>query len=205
MKLINEKGSTRLPHTTSETSTQTKYSRDAKASKFEPWREEILAILASRQAYSQESMSALSLARHQHSGCNFVVCPDKQAAFNEWAAKEDEALVGAFRIMLDRDGKLLLIAKVDLFKNGRTNTYHQGLAKYTLMHAAESDKVSDEDHGAGIGLTRDQAHPLYCLVHMRCCLLTLLQSHPSFFMYLLVSANHQHAIFDINSKNVEKG
>ena len=110
--MLGKEGSSHLHHTTSDNATKFKISGDMKPGRYETWHLDFLLLLKGRQALSQELTGASSLSGHQHLCCHQIVRPSKHAAFDEWAAKEAENLVGAHRIMLNTSGKLLLIGKM---------------------------------------------------------------------------------------------
>ena len=136
-------------------------------------------------------MSASALSGHQHACCHIIVRPGMHAAFDEWAAKEYPILIGAWRVMFDKDGGLLLVTKENPFTDAATECYDQANLRHVIATAAAADEVADEDRGPGSGLTGHQAHPSYCPVRMRCALQAPMQSHPSFFIYLLLRISMQ--------------
>ena len=101
--------------------------------------------------------------------CHIIVRPGKRAEFDAWAEKEAPALVGAWGIMLDKNGDLLLIRKMDPFARQGTEQLEQSVLKYAIATTAAADEVTDEfeERGPGSGLPEDQAHPSYCLFRTR--------------------------------------
>ena len=162
IKLLSKEGLSGLHHTTSETATREKVNGTSSPYKFELWHVDFLAILKGRQAYSPELMALSALTGHQHMCCHIIVRPGKRAEFDAWAEKEALALVRAWRIMLDKNGHLLLIGRMDPFARRQTEQLEQSVSKYVIATAAAADEVTDEECGPGSGLTGDQAHPSYC-------------------------------------------
>ena len=167
MKLLSKDGSLHLHHTTSEMLTKARISGDSKPQKFESWLIDFFAILKGRQAYSEELMSASTLSGHQHACCHIIVRPGMHAEFDEWAAKNAPALVGAWRTMLSKNGDLFLVAKMNPLTKQATECYDPAVSRYMIATAAAADEVADEDRGPGSGLTGDQAHPPYCPMRTR--------------------------------------
>ena len=143
--MLGKEGSSRLHHTTSENATKFKISGDTKPGRYETWHLDFLLLLKGRQALSQELTGASSLSGHQHLCCHQIVRPSKRALFDEWAAKEAEGLVGAYRIMLNTSGKLLLIGKMNPWANPDTEQLNTAVSSYVIATTAAADEIADED------------------------------------------------------------
>ena len=145
IKMLGKEGSSHLHHTTSENATKFKISGNTKPGRYETWHLDFLLLLKGRQALSQELTGASSLSGHQHLCCHQIVRPSKCALFHEWAAKEAEGLVGAYRIMLNTSGKLLLIGKMNPWANPDTEQLNTAVSSYVIMTTAAADEIADED------------------------------------------------------------
>ena len=77
--------------------------------------------------------------------------------------------------MLDTNGKLLPIGKMDPWANPRTEHPDTAVPRYMVATSAAADEIADEDRGPGSGLTGDRSHAPYCGVHTRRELQKLLQ------------------------------
>ena len=145
MKILGRDTGSRLQHTTSKTATNFKISGDTKPGKFEQWHLDFLLLLQGRQALSREFLGASFLSGHQHLCCHQIVRPKYRKVFDEWAAKEAPELVGAHRLMLGKDGKLLPIGRMDPWKNQQTEQLDTAVSTYVIATTSASDEIADED------------------------------------------------------------
>ena len=143
--MLGRDTSSHLHHTTSENATKFKISGDTRPGRYETRHLDFLLLLKGRQALSWELTGASSLSGHQHLCCHQIVRPSKRKAFDEWAVKEAEELVGAYRIMLDTDGKILPIRLMNPWANPDTEQLDTAVSSYMIVTTAAADEIADKD------------------------------------------------------------
>ena len=189
--MLGRDASSHLHHTTSKNATKFKISGDTRPGRYEQWHLDFLLLLKGRQALSWELTGASFLSGHQHLCCHQIVRPKHRKAFDEWAAKEAPELVGAHRLMLGTDGKLLPIGLMDPWKKENTEQLDTAVSTCVIATTAAADEIADEDRGPGSSLNADRSHAQYCAIHSRHTLERLLQEKPSFLVYVPISEAHQ--------------